>query len=95
MSVATLRQKPPPMAGPLMAPMTGWCMLADGPDDVVEELHGALCDGGAGQAGDVGDDAGVLEVGSRAERPARPGEDHHAGVVVGARGLQRLDGRGS
>ncbi len=27
MSVATLRQNPPPMAGPLTAPMTGWCIL--------------------------------------------------------------------
>ena len=27
MSVATLRQKPPPMAGPFTAPMTGWCIL--------------------------------------------------------------------
>src|SRR5680860_1156507 len=27
MSVATLRQKPPPMAAPLIAPSTGWCIL--------------------------------------------------------------------
>ena len=27
MSVATLRQNPPPMAGPLTAPITGWCIL--------------------------------------------------------------------
>lgn len=27
MSVATLRQKPPPIAAPLIAPITGWCIL--------------------------------------------------------------------
>ena len=27
MSAATRRQKPPPIAAPLMAPITGWCIL--------------------------------------------------------------------
>ena len=85
--------EPTPDGGTADGADDGLVHLADGPDDVVEELHRALGDGGAGEPGDVGDDAGVLEIRPRAERPARAGEDHDAGVVVGAGRFEGLSER--
>ena len=69
MSHAHARQKPPPIAAPLIAPITGWCILRIDMDDVVEQLEGAARDRRDGEAVDVGHDARILEVGARARSP--------------------------
>ena len=71
MSVATLRQNPPPMAGPLTAPITGWCILRTARMTSSSNSMERWAMVVRGEAGDVGDDAGVLEIGARAEGPAR------------------------
>ena len=93
MSVATLRQKPPPMAGPLTAPMTGWCILrmarmTSSSSSIerwamVVRVRPAML--------------GMMPASSRSapeqNAVAGTGEDHDPGVVVGAGRLQRLSER--
>jgi hypothetical protein len=62
-------------------------------DHVVEELHRALRDGRARQAGDVRDRPRVLEVGAGAEAVPRPREDDDPRVVVEAHLLERVPQR--
>ena len=90
MSHAHARQNPPPIAAPLIAPMTGWCILRTAMHDVVEQLEGTARDRGDGEAVDVRDDPRVLEVGARAEPVARAGEDDDTHVVVVAQRLERF-----
>ena len=89
MSHAHARQKPPPIAAPLIAPITGWCILRIA---VITSSRSSSAprDRGDGQTVDVRHDAGVLEVGARAEPVTRAGEHDDAHVVVVAERLERL-----
>ena len=64
--------------------------LADREDHVVEQLERAPRDRRDGQAVDVRHDAGVLEVGARAEAVPGAGEHDDADVVVVTQRLERL-----
>ena len=78
-SAASARLSPAPTAAPLTAAIVGSVQLRDGEEAVVDRPQAVL-----GRLAERG------QVGARAERLARPGDDE--GVHVGVR-LGRVDGR--